>query len=143
MVDVRSNAVEHLTLRVANSPIARILLGRKFSVAHWISSGYADLAKREGAVSLEEAGKIGLETALLIQHVRESLWKKDHRELNRMRRRGYYYSCSSDYQPIYNYDSDDYSTKVEEESNTVEQVVESAFKEELKYMEDEGDSFKE
>ncbi|KAK0486341.1 hypothetical protein IW261DRAFT_792372 [Armillaria novae-zelandiae] len=86
MGDLRSNAIEHLTLRLGSiSPIARILLGRKYSVAHWISSGCVDLAKREDAISLEEAGKIGLETALLIQHVRESLWKKDHRELNRLR----------------------------------------------------------
>lgn len=141
MGDMRSNAIEHLTPRLGSvSPISRILLGRKHSVAHWITSGYSDLAKREDAVSLEEAGKVGLETALLIQHVRESLWKRDHRQLTRGRRHGYYYA---DYQCIYNCDSDDYSNEVVEEYNSVEQAVDLAFREELKYVEDEGDSFKE
>ncbi|PBK73969.1 hypothetical protein ARMSODRAFT_951505 [Armillaria solidipes] len=140
MGDMRSNAIEHLTPRLCNvSPDDRVLLGRKFSVAHWISSGYVDLAKREGAVSLEEAGKIGLETALLIQHVRESLWKRDHKKLYNSRRYGYY---SADYQCIYNYDSDDYNNDGVEECNPVEQAVELAFREELKYVKDEGDRFK-
>ncbi len=150
MGDMRSNAIEHLTPRLCNvSPDDRILLGRKYSVAHWISSGYVDLAKREGAVSLEEAGKIGLETALLIQHVRESLWKRDHKKLYHSRRYGYY---STDYQCVYNFDSHDYDNddevKVEEydngveEYNPVKQAVELAFREELKYVEDEGDRFK-
>ncbi|SJK98071.1 uncharacterized protein ARMOST_01328 [Armillaria ostoyae] len=140
MGDMRSNAIAHLTPRLCNvSPDDRILLGRKYSVAHWISSGYVDLAKREGAVSLEEAGKVGLETALLIQHVRESLWKRDHKKLYNSRRYGYY---STDYQCIYNYDSDDYNNDGVEECNPVEQAVELAFREELKYVKDEGDRFK-
>ncbi len=52
----------------------RILLGRKYSVAHFISSGYEELASRVGVVSLQDSERIGLGTALRIQHIRESLF---------------------------------------------------------------------
>lgn len=140
MGDMRNNAIEHLTPRLSNvSPDDRILLGRRHSVAHWISSGYEDLTKREDAVSLEEAGKIGLETALRIQHVRESLWKRDHKKMYNSHRQYGYYSVD---QCIYNYDMDDYYDGGVEEYNAVEQAVELTFREELKYVKDEGDRFK-
>ncbi|KAK0195935.1 hypothetical protein F5146DRAFT_1118536 [Armillaria mellea] len=119
MGDMRNNAIEHLTPRLSNvSPDDRILLGRRHLVAHWISSGYEDLTKREDAVSLEEAGKIGLETALRIQHVRESLWKRDHKKMYNSNRR---YGYDSIDQCIYNYDADDYYDDGVEEYNPVRQ----------------------
>ncbi|KAK0212348.1 hypothetical protein DFS33DRAFT_20462 [Desarmillaria ectypa] len=148
MVDMRSNAIVHLTpLLCRVSPADRILLGRKYSVAHWISSGYVDLAKREGVVSLEEAEKIGLDTALLIHHARESLWKRDNKHLYRNHARRYGYS--DNYQYIYSYDDYDdcnnnYYEEVVEMSGEilVEQAVKLVFGEELKDVEAEGDRFK-
>ncbi|KAK0459208.1 uncharacterized protein EV420DRAFT_308793 [Desarmillaria tabescens] len=138
MVDTRSNAISHLTQLLCNlSPADRILLGRKFSVAHWISSGYVNLAERGEVVSLEEAGKIGLSTALLIHHVRESLWKRDNEHLHRSSRSRYY----GDYN---NYNDDECYEKPMEISrkDSVEEAVKLAFGEELRDVEVEGDRFK-
>ncbi|KAK0454492.1 hypothetical protein EV421DRAFT_1757209, partial [Armillaria borealis] len=70
---VRKSAIEHLTVSLSQiSPADRIVLGRKYSVAQWISSGCEELASRVGVVSLEEGERVGLSTALRIQHIRES-----------------------------------------------------------------------
>ncbi|PBK86915.1 hypothetical protein ARMGADRAFT_998498 [Armillaria gallica] len=70
---VRKIAIEHLTRSLSQiSPADRIVLGRKYSVAQWISSGCEELASRVGVVSLEEGERVGLSTALRIQHIRES-----------------------------------------------------------------------
>ncbi|KAK0494965.1 hypothetical protein EDD18DRAFT_289402 [Armillaria luteobubalina] len=69
LADTRNLAISHLTtLLLKVDPVDRIILGRKYSVAQWFSSGYVDLVHR--VVSVEEAGKIGLETALGIQRTR-------------------------------------------------------------------------
>ncbi|KAK0241277.1 hypothetical protein EDD85DRAFT_934305 [Armillaria nabsnona] len=54
-----------------------IVLGRKYSVAQWVSSGYEELASRVESVSLEEGERVGWSTALRIEHIRESNFK-DH-----------------------------------------------------------------
>lgn len=69
LADTRNLAISHLTtLLLKVDPVDRIILGRKYSVAQWFSSGYVDLVHR--VVSVEEAGKIGLETALGIRRTR-------------------------------------------------------------------------
>ncbi|KAK0494878.1 hypothetical protein EDD18DRAFT_1172831 [Armillaria luteobubalina] len=71
-MSVRKTAIERLTSRLSQiSPIDRIILGRRYSVTSWISSGYEELASRAGVVSLEDAERIGLGTALRIEHIRE------------------------------------------------------------------------
>ncbi|PBK74039.1 hypothetical protein ARMSODRAFT_906666 [Armillaria solidipes] len=78
-MSVRKTAIQRLTSRLSQiSPADRIVLGRKYSVAHWISSGYEELATRVGVVSLEEAERVGLGTALRIVYVRESLFTADN-----------------------------------------------------------------
>ncbi|KAK0494879.1 hypothetical protein EDD18DRAFT_1354864 [Armillaria luteobubalina] len=74
-MSLRKTAIERLTTRLSQlSPTDRIILGRKYSVALWISSGYEELASRVGVVSHEEAERIGLGVALSIEHIRESLF---------------------------------------------------------------------
>ncbi|KAK0226463.1 hypothetical protein IW262DRAFT_1266241, partial [Armillaria fumosa] len=61
LADTRNLAVSHLTtLLLKVDPVDRIILGRKYSVAQWFSSGYIDVVHR--VVSVEEAEKIGVET---------------------------------------------------------------------------------
>ncbi|KAK0486272.1 hypothetical protein IW261DRAFT_1454676 [Armillaria novae-zelandiae] len=74
-MSVRKTAIERLTSRLSQiSPVDRVLLGRRYSVVSWISSGYEELASRVTEVSLEEGERIGLVTALRIGHIRESLY---------------------------------------------------------------------
>ncbi len=74
---VRKTAIERLTSRLSQiSPADRIVLGRKYSVVHWISSGYEELASRVGSGVLEEAERMVLGTALRIEHIRESLFTR-------------------------------------------------------------------
>ncbi len=144
MGNMRSTAIERLTPSLCDeSPEDRILLGRKYSVAHWISSGYVDLAKHEEVVSLEQAGRIGLGTALLIQHVREALWRSDNKSWYRFSRDNYR-SYQNNSQCIYKFNDNDYDDdrKGMSADELVEHAIESAFREELKDVETEGDGFK-
>ncbi|KAK0226389.1 hypothetical protein IW262DRAFT_1361691 [Armillaria fumosa] len=90
-MSVRKTAIERLTSRLSQiSPVDRIILGRRYSVASWISSGYEELASRAGVVSLEDAERIGLGTALRIEHIRESLFTGPGRT-NQQQNRGSHY----------------------------------------------------
>ncbi|KAK0212356.1 hypothetical protein DFS33DRAFT_20842 [Desarmillaria ectypa] len=75
MKRVRDYAVEKIT-EILNSidAIERIILARKYSVEKWLRSGYLALATRYPVVSTEDAGLIGWETALLLEHVREEAY---------------------------------------------------------------------
>ncbi|KAK0494967.1 hypothetical protein EDD18DRAFT_1173247 [Armillaria luteobubalina] len=73
LADTRNVAISGLTTLLWKiDPVDRVILGRKYSVAPWLSSGFMDLVHRVEMVSEEEAEKIGLDTALQIQRVREA-----------------------------------------------------------------------
>ncbi|KAK0459207.1 uncharacterized protein EV420DRAFT_308675 [Desarmillaria tabescens] len=70
LADTRNVAISHLTTLLWKiDPVDRVILGRKYSVAQWLSSGYMDLVHRAELLTQEEAEKIGLDTALQIQCV--------------------------------------------------------------------------
>ncbi|SJK97995.1 uncharacterized protein ARMOST_01251 [Armillaria ostoyae] len=136
-MSVRKTAIERLTSRLSQiSPADRIVLGRKYSVAHWISSGYEELASRVGVVSLEEAEKIGLGTALMIEHIRESLFTT---RSNQQQLHGTYY-CGS----CYGYHSCGGQSQTlgpPFNSQIVKEKVGKVFEAELKDVEAEGAGF--
>ncbi|KAJ7647769.1 hypothetical protein FB45DRAFT_1019981 [Roridomyces roridus] len=77
-LEVRELAIEKLGDHATSSDcVERILLGRQYNVSSWARSGYADLAKRETSISVEDAAKIGLEATVQIFKLRESLLKTD------------------------------------------------------------------
>ncbi|KAK0241285.1 hypothetical protein EDD85DRAFT_818304 [Armillaria nabsnona] len=136
-MSVRKTAMERLTSRLSQiSPVDRILLGRRYSVADWISSGYEELASRAGVVSLDEAEKVGLGTALRIEHVRESLFTAPGR--NQQNQGSYYcnncrtYHCGSGPGP---------SPGPPFDAQLVKQKVGSFFEAELKDVKAEGAGF--
>jgi len=53
-------------------PVSRIMMGRNFRVAKWLSMGYTALARREEPPSVQEANILGVETIVFIFHVREA-----------------------------------------------------------------------
>ncbi|PBK86911.1 hypothetical protein ARMGADRAFT_1086017 [Armillaria gallica] len=136
-MSVRKTAMERLTSRLSQiSPVDRILLGRRYSVAHWISSGYEELASREGVVSLEEAERVGLGTALRIEHIRESLFAVGLRKQPRTNTPIYCGSCGSHYCCGRNHLS-----RPPFDSHMVKEKVGETFEAELKDVQAEGAGF--
>ncbi|KAK0195871.1 hypothetical protein F5146DRAFT_1027449 [Armillaria mellea] len=130
---IRKTAIEHLTSGLSEiSPVDRILLGRKYSVAHFLSSGYEELASRVGVVSLEDSERIGLGTALRIQHIRESLFMERGVIQNS-------YYCSGCHR--YNAYSASYPSAPPFTANAAKEKVGKLFEDELKDVEAEGARF--
>ncbi len=108
-------------------PVDRVILGRKYSVTQWLSSGFIDLVHRVEMVSEEEAEKIGLETALQIQRVRETFLRTAYK-VEKSNNRFYYQS--NDTEPSFDRDK-------------VKNAVEKTFKKELEIIEADGALFNE
>ncbi|KAJ7117490.1 hypothetical protein C8R44DRAFT_738389 [Mycena epipterygia] len=73
-LDARELAIQQLNGQNMGS-VERILLARKYAVSAWLRTGYTDLARREESISLEDAEKIGWETAVRLYQVRETAIK--------------------------------------------------------------------
>ncbi|KAK0459147.1 uncharacterized protein EV420DRAFT_1269456, partial [Desarmillaria tabescens] len=133
---VRKTAIERLTSSLSEiSPADRIVLGRKYSVEQWISSGCEELATRVEVVSLEEGERVGLSTALRLGHIRES----NFMDGNQQQTQGSYYCSHCGYyrcgcsgnnlsRPPFN-------------SHVVKEKVGRLFEAELKDVEAEGAGF--
>ncbi|KAK0195874.1 hypothetical protein F5146DRAFT_922948, partial [Armillaria mellea] len=135
---VRKIAIEHLTRSLSQiSPADRIVLGRKYSVPQWISSGCEELASRVGVLSLEEGGKIGLSTSLTIEHIRESNFK------DCLQRNGGHTSslCRCNYCGRSNPCAQIYPTALPFDLRMVREKVGQHFEVELKEVEAEGAGF--
>ncbi|KAK0212405.1 hypothetical protein DFS33DRAFT_24369 [Desarmillaria ectypa] len=132
---IRKTAIERLTSSLSEiSPVERIILGRKYSVAYWISSGYEELASRVGVVSFEDAKRIGLGTALTIQHIRESLFTEEIQKRNQ----GSYYCGNCRRYKSY---SGIYPSAQPFGLDAVKEKVERFFEAELKDVKGEGAAF--
>ncbi len=131
----RKIAIEHLTRSLSQiSPADRIVLGRKYSVAQWISSGCEELASRVESVSLEEGERVGLGTALRIEHIRESLFTVG----NQQRATG---SCYCGYCGRSRTCSGTHTSGPPFDSHVVKEKAGKAFEAELKEVEAEGAGF--
>ncbi|KAK0226388.1 hypothetical protein IW262DRAFT_1457617 [Armillaria fumosa] len=135
-IAVRKSAIEHLTTSLSQiSPADRIVLGRKYSVAQWVSSGYEELASRVEAVSLEEGERVGWSTALRIEHIRELNLKDRQRQASGI---GEFYCGNYDhYHPCVQM----YSSGQPFDLHTVKERVGEIFGAGLKDVEAEGAGF--
>jgi len=70
-LEIRDFAITKLTSTVTMDDIEKIVLGKKYSVTVWLRSGITALARRRKHLTLEEAGKIGLEPTVKIFQLRE------------------------------------------------------------------------
>ncbi|KAK0241205.1 hypothetical protein EDD85DRAFT_392660 [Armillaria nabsnona] len=128
LADTRNIAISRLTTLLWKiDPVDRVMLGRKYSVAQWLSSGFIDLVHRVEMVSEEEAEKIGLETALQIQRVRETFLRTAYK-VEQSNSRFYYQS--NDTEPSFDRDK-------------VKNAVEKTFKKELEIIKADGALFNE
>ncbi|PBK86983.1 hypothetical protein ARMGADRAFT_474111 [Armillaria gallica] len=128
LADTRNIAISGLTtLMWKIDPVDRVILGRRYSVAQWLSSGFMDLVHRVEMVSEEEAEKIGLDTALQIQRVRETFLRTAYKIEQSNNRYSYQGNAT---EPSYDRDN-------------VKNAVEKTFKKELEDTEADGASFNE
>ncbi|KAK0486271.1 hypothetical protein IW261DRAFT_1454674 [Armillaria novae-zelandiae] len=134
---VRKSAIKHLTTNISQiSPADRIVLGRKYSVAGWISSGYEELTSRLEAVSLEEGERVGWSTALRIEHIRELNFKDRQRQVPESDGNAYYCGHCGYYRLCV-----EYASGLPFDLHTVKKRVGKLFKAELKDVEAEGAGF--
>ncbi|KAK0486338.1 hypothetical protein IW261DRAFT_1559742 [Armillaria novae-zelandiae] len=128
LADTRNIAISGLTTLLWKiDPVDRVILGRKYSVAPWLSSGFMDLVHRVEMVSKEEAEKIGLDTALQIQRVREEFLRTSYK-LEQTNNRYHYQGNATE--PSFDRDK-------------VKSVVEKTFQKELEDVEADGALFNE
>ena len=68
---IRALAIRELQ-KLEVSPVDAIVLSRKYDIAgRWTLAAYAALCQRVDALTLEEAGRLGLETTVRIAQLRE------------------------------------------------------------------------
>ncbi|KAF7356246.1 hypothetical protein MVEN_00956100 [Mycena venus] len=75
-LDARELAIRQLDW-IGLESVERILLARQYDVPGWLREGYEDLATRDEGISLEDAQKIGWETALRLYQTREMAQKNN------------------------------------------------------------------
>jgi hypothetical protein len=68
--EVRKLAIKKL-LKMKMNPISRILVARRYMVQVLLFTGYDDLAKDSGPISIAEAKLLGWETAIRIFNIRQ------------------------------------------------------------------------
>lgn len=71
--DIRALAIRELQ-KLEVSPVDAIVLSRKYDIAgRWTLAAYAALCQRADALTLQEAGRLGLETTVRIAQLREKI----------------------------------------------------------------------
>jgi hypothetical protein len=68
--DIRKLAIKEMS-NIEMHPVTEVLLARQYTIRKWLISGYEELVTRGEVISVDEAEKLGLETAILIFHIRE------------------------------------------------------------------------
>lgn len=70
LVDIRELAIERMST-FGIEPTDKIVLSQEFDVADWYEPACEELTTRSATLTMEEAKKIGLETAVRVFHARE------------------------------------------------------------------------
>lgn len=74
--EARVRAIDELTANKSKvSPIDRIELGNKYNVPQWLPEAYADAFIREGHLTKEEGGRLGLEITVKVLRGRDTCRK--------------------------------------------------------------------
>ncbi|KAJ2918301.1 hypothetical protein MD484_g2112, partial [Candolleomyces efflorescens] len=72
--DFRKRAIDNLTAFDLD-PVEKVDLGTQFNVSSWLKSGFRELVKRTDIITVEDARRIGLETAIKVYGIRDE-WNK-------------------------------------------------------------------
>lgn len=76
--DIRERAIQELS-SVKMNAVDQILLAKEYKVPSWLIAGYHELVRRIPTLSLDEAQKLGLETSILLCHIREEIAATGHK----------------------------------------------------------------
>ncbi|KAI0309402.1 hypothetical protein OF83DRAFT_1158627 [Amylostereum chailletii] len=69
---LRPKAIEESEkLFVTQSPLEKIILGKKYNISKWLIEGYEAFGKRDGMVSATERAKLGIDTYVGLVELRE------------------------------------------------------------------------
>ena len=71
--ELRKAAIDALSTALRNDPIDRVILSRQFGITTWLLPALNELAQRPESLTIEEANRLGIETALMIASVREHI----------------------------------------------------------------------
>ena len=74
--DIRALAIESLQT-LPMHPVDKVVLSHKYGIrARWTLDAYVELCERADALSVEEARRLGLETAMRVVQVRERIYRR-------------------------------------------------------------------
>jgi len=68
--EIHAIAVDKITTQ-SMDPVEMIVLAKEYFVTTWLKAGYVQLVNRKSVLSVEEAGRIGFPSGILVFHVRE------------------------------------------------------------------------
>ena len=68
--ELRQMAINGLSTQA--NLITKVVLARQYKIPKWLFAGYSGLVKRVEPISVAEAKKLGLDTAIRIFHIREA-----------------------------------------------------------------------
>lgn len=75
-LDIRAFTIEQLFAHAQKlEPVTMVVLGKEYKVLKWLKDGYKSLADRQETISIDEAKRLGLETAIRVFHLRENFQK--------------------------------------------------------------------
>ena len=60
-------------------PVSKVMLGQRYGIPDWFRSGSLNLANRATAITVDEAEKIGLVTAIRLYQIRDGAVNRDPR----------------------------------------------------------------
>lgn len=71
--DIRKRAITHLSATL--SPVEKIYHGKKYDIPDWLPEAYKSICKRREPITLDEAERIGWQTAVLLGNAREVYYR--------------------------------------------------------------------
>lgn len=71
--ELRKAAIDALSTALCNDPIDRVILSSRFGITAWLLPALNELAQRPESLSVGEANRLGIETALMVASVREHI----------------------------------------------------------------------
>lgn len=70
---IRKRAITHLSITL--SPVEKIYHGKKYDIPDWLPGAYKSICKRPEPITLDEAERIGWQTAVLLGNAREVYYR--------------------------------------------------------------------
>lgn len=79
--DMRKLAIKELSRKIKIDPVTQIILSRQYKVSEWAYSGHERLVVRSEPISVAEAERLGLSTAIRLYQIRDAIAKNSAHDL--------------------------------------------------------------